>query len=59
LFENEKQPLRPRTSRRTEHPARTMAPRDGPGPFANAIGIAAGITLGGVIVKVRGGTVED
>jgi len=30
-----------------------MAPRDGPGPFANAIGIAAGITLGGVIVKVR------
>jgi len=31
----------------------SMASREGRGPFANAIGIAAGITLGGVIVKVR------
>jgi hypothetical protein len=30
-----------------------MSPREGPGPIANAIGIAAGITLGGVIVKAR------
>ena len=28
-----------------------MAPREGHGPIANAIGIAAGITIGGVIVK--------
>ena len=42
------------TSRRARSsPDATMPPRDGPGPFANAIGIAAGITLGGVIVKVR------